>query len=78
MPVSAIMTTEVVHCHASDLLQEVLLNMREQGFVHVPVVDQHSRPCGVVNARDALRLLLREAKDEESLIRDYIMGKGYH
>ena len=78
MPVSAIMTKEVVLCHSNDLLQEVLSNMRAQGFVHIPVVDQHFRPCGVINARDALRLLLREAKDEESLIRDYVMGIGYH
>jgi CBS domain-containing protein len=78
MPVSAIMTKEVVLCHANDLLQEVLSNMRERGFVHIPVVDQHFRPCGVINARDALRFLLREAKDAESLIRDYVMGIGYH
>ena len=29
------------------------------------------------NARDALGALLRGVKDEESLLRDYVMGVGY-
>lgn len=76
-PVTAIMTKDVVHCRPSDLLQEVLSNMRKKGFVHVPVVDQDFRPSGVINARDALQALLGEVKDEESLLRDYVMGIGY-
>jgi hypothetical protein len=32
----------------------------------------------VVNARDALQALLREVKDEELLLRAYVMGVGYH
>jgi CBS domain-containing protein len=44
--------------------------------VHIPVVDENSKPLGVVNARDALRALLAEEKYEESLLRDYVMGVG--
>ena len=29
---------------------------------------------GVLNARDALQVLLEEAENEESLLRDYVMG----
>jgi CBS domain-containing protein len=76
-PVTAIMTKDVVHCRPRDLLHEVLSNMRKQGFVHIPVVDQDFRPSGVINARDALQALLGEVKDEESLLRDYVMGIGY-
>ena len=75
--VSAIMTKNVVHCRPSDLLHEVWSSMKERNFVHIPVIDQHSRPTGVVNARDALQLLLGEVKDEEALLRDYVMGIGY-
>ena len=78
IPVSAIMTQEVLHCHPTDLLQVVLSRMKERGFVHIPIVDQHFAPSGVVNARDALQALLSEAKEDESLIRDYVMGIGYH
>jgi CBS domain-containing protein len=77
VPASAIMTKSVVHCRPSDLLHEVWSSMKERGFVHIPVVDEHFRPCGVVNARDALQALLGEVKDEGSLLRDYVMGIGY-
>ena len=49
-PVSAIMTRNVVHCRPSDLLFEVWSSMKERGFVHIPIIDQHFRPYGVVNA----------------------------
>ena len=74
---SAIMTKNVVHCRPSDLLYEVWSSMKERGFVHIPVVDQHFRPSGVVNARDALQALLGTVEDEQSLLRDYVMGMGY-
>ena len=48
-----------------------------RGFVHVPVIDEEAMPWGVVNARDALRLLWAEEKYEEVLLRDYVMGIGY-
>lgn len=41
------------------------------------VIDEQSRPTGVVNARDALRTLLAQEKYEEALLRDYVMGIGY-
>ena len=44
----------------------------------VPVVDDESRPIGVLNARDALQALLGEVENEESLLRDYVMTVGYH
>jgi CBS domain-containing protein len=76
-PASAIMTENVVHCRPSDSLEEVWSSMKRRGFVHIPVVDQHVRPLGVVNARDALHALLGEVKDEQTLLRDYVMGTGY-
>lgn len=42
------------------------------------VIDSQSRPIGVLNARDALEVLLGEAEKEEVLLRDYVMGMGYH
>jgi CBS domain-containing protein len=77
-PVSAVMTQTVTSCRGDDQLHDVLALMKEKGFVHIPIVDKNSHPCGVVNARDALQALLREVKDEELLIRAYVMGVGYH
>ena len=76
--VSELMTTKVIGCEPSDLLSDVLTVMQEHGLVHVPVLDAHQRPLGVVNARDALRALVAEGDYEQSLLLDYVMGVGYH
>jgi CBS domain-containing protein len=75
---AAVMTREVTSCHPGDSLQEVLSIMKERGFVHVPIVDQHSRPSGVLNVRDGLQALLTEIEYDGALLRDYVMSVGYH
>ena len=75
---AAAMTQDVTYCHPGEMLHDVWLIMKERGYVHIPVIDQDFRPVGVVNARDALQALLVEADDEGLLLRDYIMGIGYH
>jgi CBS domain-containing protein len=72
-----LMTRDVSYCRPTDSLLDVLSMMEKRGFVHVPVIDEKSRPSGVVNARDALRALMAEEKYEASLLRDYVMGIGY-
>ena len=73
-----IMTRDVTFCRATDCLPDVLSMMQARGFVHVPVVDAERKPSGVVNARDALRELWAEGQYEEALLRNYVMGVGYH
>lgn len=75
---SDLMTREVVFCHPFDLLSDVLVLMRQHGLVHVPVIDDHGRPLGVLNARDALHALVADGEYEQSLLVDYVMGVGYH
>jgi CBS domain-containing protein len=75
--VAAVMTQDVTYCHPEDSLQDVWATMKERGFLHFPVVDRELRPLGVLNARDALHALLGEVENEESLLRDYVMGIGY-
>ena len=75
---SSVMTRDVVLCRPGDWLQDVWSRMKERGLKNVPVMDQERRPLGVLNARDALQALLQEVQDEESLLRDYVMGVGYH
>jgi CBS domain-containing protein len=71
------MTRGVISCGQNDLLHDVLRTMKSRGFVHIPIIDADNKPLGVVNARDALQALLREVKDEELLLRAYVMGVGY-
>jgi CBS domain-containing protein len=75
---STVMTRTVILCHSNDLLHDVWSIMKERGLKNIPVVGQDSRPIGVLNARDALEVLLEEVEYEEVLLREYVMGIGYH
>src|SRR5215212_2396519 len=75
---SAVMTRHVILCQPSDWLPDVWAKMRDRGLKNVPIADDKGRPIGVLNARDALETLLREAEDEETLLREYVTGVGYH
>jgi len=74
---SLVMTRDVVVCQPGDWLNEVWAKMKEHGLKNVPVTDRDCRPAGVLNARDALQMLLKEVENEESLLRDYVMCVGY-
>ncbi len=74
---AAVMTLDVLHCEAKDLLHDVWARMKERGLKNVPVVDPTSRPLGLLHARDILEVLLGESESDEALLRDYVMGVGY-
>ena len=73
-----LMTRDVITCRPTDLLHNTLTSMQEQGLVHLPVLDADHRPVGVVNARDALRVMVAQGQFEQSQLFDYVMGVGYH
>ena len=77
-PASLVMTRSVVTCSPGDWIHSVWITMKQRRLKNIPVIDTASRPIGVLNARDALEVLLGEAENEETLLRDYVMGIGYH
>jgi CBS domain-containing protein len=77
MAASLTMRRDVVVCKPDELLQEVWKRMKERKLKNIPVVDKDSRPMGILHARDILQVLLEESKDEEAMLRDYVMGIGY-
>jgi CBS domain-containing protein len=74
---SVIMARDVVLCHPGDLLQDVSVRMKERSLKNIPVVDEHSRPIGVLTARAILAVLLHDVEYEEALLMDYVKGVGY-
>lgn len=74
----SVMQRDVVTCKPGDRMDVVWAGMKERGLKNLPVIDENSRPVGVLNARDALQALLREAENEEAFLRDYVMTVGYH
>jgi len=75
--VSSVMTRDVASCGPHDSLHDVWTMMKERKLKNVPVLDQDSRPIGVLNARDLLESLLEEVEHEETLLRDYVMSIGH-
>ena len=78
MTAAATMTQEVISCRPHDRVSDVWIKMKQRSLRHIPVLDDQSRPVGVINARDALQGLLRTATNEVELLRDYVMSVGYH
>lgn len=76
--VTDIMTREVISCHPDGRLLDVWLSMKDHGLRQIPIRDNDSRPIGVLYPYDALQVLLKEVEYEELLLRDYVMGVGYH
>jgi CBS domain-containing protein len=74
----AIMTRDVTSCRPRDPILNVWLMMNQLGIDRVPVIDSAHKPLGIVYGRDALQVLLEEAQMEDGVLRDYIMGVGYH
>ena len=75
---SLAMSRDVFRCGVDDQLQDVWAQMKQRGLKNVPIADGQSRPLGILTARDVLQLLLQEVEYEELLLRDYVMGIGYH
>ena len=86
VPVSAIMTSDVI-CVQKDLSVEALTTLfLERGFSGAPVVDENGRPIGLVSKTD----LVRERHDDDGLeeqeplcVREgggveYELGPGFH
>jgi CBS domain-containing protein len=74
----AMMTPCVLSCRTDQPLQEIWKLMNERALRCAPVLDSNGRPQGVLHARDLASALLEEATYEELLLRDYILGIGYH
>ena len=74
---STVMTRTVVSFRPDDVLQDVWTAMKHRSLKNVPIMDQDSRPIGVLNARDVLEALLEEVEQEEMLLRDYVMRIGH-
>jgi len=75
--VSTVMTRTVVSCGPRDLLHDVWTTMKDRKLKNVPILDQDSRPIGMLNVRDLLEALLEEVEHEEVLLRDYVMSVGH-
>jgi CBS domain-containing protein len=70
-PVSEIMTRKVVTCTERDTVADLMEQMTEGKFRHVPVVEQ-GRLAGIVSIGDVVRLRVEEMEHDTQALQEYI------
>ena len=76
-PVSALMSRQVVSCTPEDDLHEVWQTMAAINLQNMPVVDIGARPIGILDIRDAMKVLFEREEIQEQILSDYVAGVGY-
>lgn len=76
-PASALMSRSVVTCSPEEGVHEVWQAMTARGLQNVPVVDDASRPVGMLDIRDAMKALFEEEALQERMLFNYVTGVGY-
>jgi len=70
-PVSQYMTTEVVTCTGASSINQVMEQMTQGRFRHVPVIE-NGQLRGIVSIGDIVKHRLAEIESEHRAMRDYI------
>ena len=76
-PVSALMSRQVVSCTPEDDLHQVSQTMAATNLQNMPVVDIGARPIGILDIRDAMKVLFEREEIQEQILSDYVAGVGY-
>lgn len=71
--VSSIMTSDVVTCHESDTVHEIMSVMTTSRIRHLPVVEA-SRVVGIVSIGDIVKNHIAEVEMEASALKSYVAG----
>ncbi|MET3521882.1 CBS domain-containing protein [Mesorhizobium abyssinicae] len=76
-PVSALMSRQIVSCTPEDDLHEVWQTMAATNLQNMPVVDIGAKPVGMLDIRDAMKVLFEREEIQEQILSDYVAGVGY-
>lgn len=72
-----LMSKAVISCRPNDDLHQVWQDMIAKGLQNIPVVDISQKPIGVLDIRDAMKVLLEQEELQEHMLVNYIVGVGY-
>ena len=76
-PVVTQMTRDVVSCRPEDDLYITWRIMAARNLQNIPVIDMDSKPLGILDIRDALKVLFEHEEYQERLLSNYVAGVGY-
>jgi CBS domain-containing protein len=75
---ASVMTQKIISCARQDWLDDAWSTMKNTGVRQIPILDENSKPLGIVYAVDAIHALLGEAQNREQMLHEYVMSVGYH
>jgi CBS domain-containing protein len=76
-PIATLMSRPFVSCTPSDDVHSVWQIMSRRELQNMPVLNPDGRPVGVLDIRDALKVLFEQEEIQERMLIDYIAGTGY-
>lgn len=78
VPVSEIMTTDVLHVPKNTGVADVIDKMERREVRRAVVVEKNGRPCGLVSTDDLLQLLGNELHSLGNLVGRQVIGEGLY
>lgn len=75
--IDGLMTKNVISCRPEDDLFKVWDIMTERRLQNVPVLGSGNRAVGVLDVRDAFKVLFEHERFQEQMLANYIAGIGY-
>lgn len=75
--VAALMSQPFVSCDPGDDVHSVWQTMASQSLQNVPVLGAYSEPLGILDIRDAMKVLFEQEELQERLLVNYVAGIGY-
>lgn len=76
LPVREIMTPaeKVISTTGDESINDIMKLLTDNKIRHVPIVSQEGVLEGILSIRDVVRMLLKEARQKEKTLTDYISG----
>ncbi|WFU01958.1 CBS domain-containing protein [Rhizobium sp. CB3171] len=75
--VVTLMSRNIVSCDPDDELLAAWQIMVAQRLQNMPVLGADSKPLGILDIRDAMKVLFEQEQLQEHMLADYIAGLGY-
>src|SRR5262249_20982057 len=75
--VATLMSRNIVSCRPDDDLYATWQRMSAQSLQNMPVLGTALEPVGVLDIRDALKVLFEQEEYQERMLFNYVTGVGY-